>query len=144
MIHTFISSQAMRLAFKILRLAMKHSEGYAWSWQCNLACAAMDNGVSHERANRAAATFMQRLFDVDMTATPMFQVLEDQWRKFGADMTLQDYLVHKANNGAIDFVVRASTPDASRFYIRPQDRSGITVDFALDRNVLTTRIVTGE
>lgn len=52
-------------ALKILSRAMKEDEGYAWGWHCNLACAAMDEGLDHAAANRAAARIMQAAFGVD-------------------------------------------------------------------------------
>lgn len=37
---------------------------YARSWHDSLACCAMDEGVSHEVANKIAARFMKMAFDV--------------------------------------------------------------------------------
>lgn len=47
--------------------ALKANEDYAWTWQCNLACIALDCGASHENANRRAAQFMNNAFGVDVT-----------------------------------------------------------------------------
>jgi hypothetical protein len=44
---------------------MKADYSYAWSWHCVAACCAMDEGLNHEAANRAAARLMKMAFDVD-------------------------------------------------------------------------------
>lgn len=54
-----------RSAFRDLKYQMQHDESYAWSWHCNIAMAAFDEGVDHATANRAAARFMQMCFGVD-------------------------------------------------------------------------------
>lgn len=41
---------------------------WAWSWHCNIAMSARDEGVGHETANRAAARFMKLAFDLDTLA----------------------------------------------------------------------------
>lgn len=51
---------------------MEDDPGYAWSWQCNLAMASFDEGLSRARANRAAARFMCVLFGIDMTKHPNY------------------------------------------------------------------------
>jgi hypothetical protein len=38
---------------------------YAWSWHSSVACCCMDEGLSHEAANRAASRFMHVAFGVD-------------------------------------------------------------------------------
>ena len=57
-------------ALKVLSDAMKADPGYAWSWHCNVAMAAMDEGVSHEAGNAAAARFMSSAFGVDTSNAP--------------------------------------------------------------------------
>lgn len=52
---------------KILTEAMKLDPSYAWGWQCNLAMAIYDQGLSHIEANIAAANFMKNAFDIDVT-----------------------------------------------------------------------------
>jgi hypothetical protein len=48
-----------------LKDAFQRDSGYAWSWHCNLACCAMDEGMEHGAANRAAARFMKLAFGVE-------------------------------------------------------------------------------
>lgn len=51
-------------AMASLSEAMLEDPSYAWSWHCNLACCAMDEGLDHESANRAAERFMARAFNI--------------------------------------------------------------------------------
>jgi Tfp pilus assembly protein PilF len=59
-------------AMDTLKKALQTDSGYAWSWHCNLAMAAFDEGVDHETANKAANRFMQMAFGVD-TQPPIVQ-----------------------------------------------------------------------
>jgi hypothetical protein len=52
-------------ALERLSRAMKSDPEYAWGWHCNIASAAMDEGLDHAAANRAAARFMHAAFGVD-------------------------------------------------------------------------------
>ena len=45
-----------------MKRAMDADPDYAWGWHCNLACCIMDEGVSHEVANKAASRFMKLAF----------------------------------------------------------------------------------
>lgn len=47
---------------------MHEDPAYAWSWHCNIAACAMDEGLSHAAANRTAARFMKLAFDMDSNA----------------------------------------------------------------------------
>ena len=60
-------------AFYRLRDEVRADQDYAWSWHCNIAMAAQDEGVDHETANKAANRFMQICFGVD-TKAPNAQV----------------------------------------------------------------------
>ena len=51
-------------AMKSLSDAMREDPDYAWSWHCNLACCAMDEGLDREAANRAAERFMALAFNI--------------------------------------------------------------------------------
>lgn len=62
-------------AFDTLQEAIHSDSGFAWTWQCSLATAIMEEGTNHEQANRAAARIMQELFSVDVTKC-------DQWKSF--------------------------------------------------------------
>ena len=68
-------SMAAKEAFEAFRAAIQKDRSYAWSWHCNVAVPFMDNGLSHEQANRGAATFMQTAFDVDVTTF-------NEWKSF--------------------------------------------------------------
>jgi hypothetical protein len=60
-----VNSLLTRLAFWWLARQMRSDEGYAWSWHCNLAMAAYDEGLEHHAANRAAARFMDSAFNIN-------------------------------------------------------------------------------
>jgi len=51
-------------AIDILRQSFVKDATNAWPWQCSLACAAMDEQIPHEQANRIARRFMQMAFGV--------------------------------------------------------------------------------
>ncbi len=53
------------LALGSLQHAMAEDYGYAWTWHCAMACAAGDEGLNHEAANRAASRLMQMAFHID-------------------------------------------------------------------------------
>lgn len=50
--------------FEKIKEQVNEDDAYAWSWHCNIAMAAQDNGVDHETANKAAYTFMERTFGI--------------------------------------------------------------------------------
>jgi len=52
-------------AMNVIRQAMQDDPGYAWAWHCNIACLLLDEGVSHDRANNRASSFMNLAFGVD-------------------------------------------------------------------------------
>lgn len=58
-------ADACEKAFNTLQLAMKDDSAYAWTWHCNLAMCAVDEGVDLATANQVANRFMQLCFDVD-------------------------------------------------------------------------------
>ena len=51
-------------AYRHLSREMKRDPGYAHTWQCNIACPLMDEGMTHADANRAADRLMRHLFGV--------------------------------------------------------------------------------
>jgi hypothetical protein len=51
-------------AYRHLTREMKRDPDYANTWQCNIACPLMDEGMSHADANRAADRLMRHLFGV--------------------------------------------------------------------------------
>ncbi|MCL4316518.1 MAG: hypothetical protein M1527_06755 [Gammaproteobacteria bacterium] len=57
-------------AMDALRKAMEEDYGYAWSWHCNVAMAAVDAGAPHKEANERAAGFMRNAFGVDTRLPP--------------------------------------------------------------------------
>ena len=62
-------------AFDVLKAAIQADDDYAWAWHCNVAMPFVDEGGTHEHANRAAARFMQTCFEVDVTTF-------GQWKSF--------------------------------------------------------------
>lgn len=52
--------------------AIRNDPSYAWTWHCNIAMAAMDEGVDHMTANKLAARFLMILTGVDTTKNPAF------------------------------------------------------------------------
>ena len=65
-------------AFDALKSAIQADDDYAWSWHCNVAMPFVDEGGSHEQANRAAARFMRTCFNMDVTKF-------DQWNLCGIE-----------------------------------------------------------
>lgn len=56
----------------IVKEALHKDPDYAWTWQCNLACSAMDEGLSRAAANRAASRFLLTAFQLDITQHPNY------------------------------------------------------------------------
>ena len=52
-------------AMNHLRKVLKEDPEYAWSWHCNIAMAAFDEGLDHEHANKAAGRFMYNCFGIN-------------------------------------------------------------------------------
>ena len=63
-------------AFAVVKEAMQKDPEYAWSWHCNIAMASVDEGMDHERANKAAARFMHNCFGVDTSKSPQYATLK--------------------------------------------------------------------
>lgn len=57
-------------AVNVLKAAIHSDDDLAWSWHCNLAMAAQDEGLDHESAQRAARRFMGWAFDRSDYPTP--------------------------------------------------------------------------
>lgn len=66
-------SEEIKQAFDVLKNAVNNDPDYAWSWHCNIAMAFVDEGGSHEAANKAAARIMSILFEHDITKHPHYQ-----------------------------------------------------------------------
>lgn len=86
-------------AFRDLESYIKTDRSYAWTWQCNIACAFIDSGANHEQANRAAASFMLRTFGVDVTKF-------EQWGSFPwvIDDVVTDYIKSTRNHINADVI----------------------------------------
>jgi hypothetical protein len=65
----------IRDAWATLSERMREDRGFAWAVQCNLACPFMDEGGSHESANRAASRIMRAFFNFDIEQL-------DEWKAF--------------------------------------------------------------
>ena len=59
-------------AVQTLIETLKADPAYAWAWHCNVAMAAVDEGLSHYAANKAAARFLSWLAQIDTTTHPGF------------------------------------------------------------------------
>ncbi len=59
-------------ALQYLQEQIQNDPEMAWSWHCNIAVAAMDEGLTHAAANRAAARFMVNRFAIDTTFNKHF------------------------------------------------------------------------
>jgi len=55
-------------AYYAFKQALQADPEWAWTYHCNLACAAMDEGMRGPAANRAAARFMKAAFGIDTLA----------------------------------------------------------------------------
>lgn len=63
-------------AYELFAVTLRNDREYAWVWHCNIAMSAVDEGVEHETANRAAARFMKLAFDIDVTEFPEWQAFD--------------------------------------------------------------------
>lgn len=74
---TTVEDEAPSTAYHFAQLqkALQADEDYAWSWHCNLAMAAVDEGVDHKVANMAASRFMQMCFGIDTSSFEHFKDL---------------------------------------------------------------------
>lgn len=66
-------SKSLQSHIEALGEAMRKDSDYAWGWHCNIAVCSMDEGLSNEASNRAAARCMKSLFDVDVTEFDEFK-----------------------------------------------------------------------
>jgi hypothetical protein len=51
---------------------MKNDPDYAWTWLCNIAVCAQDEGLEYSASNRCAANFIKALCGLDMTNYKFF------------------------------------------------------------------------
>lgn len=66
-------TESLQLHIEALSEAMRKDPDYAWGWHCNIAVCSMDEGLSNEASNRAAARCMRALFGVDVTEFDEFK-----------------------------------------------------------------------
>ena len=57
-------SEDFPIALQRVRDEMANTPSLAWAWHCNIACCAIDEGLTHREANRAAFRFMRLAFSV--------------------------------------------------------------------------------
>lgn len=57
-------------ALRVISEAMVGDPAYAHAWHCNVACAAMDEGVEWEKAQRIATRVMRLAFSVHTESEP--------------------------------------------------------------------------
>lgn len=68
-----VNSNIIKNSILSLKEAIKNDPDYAWSWHCNLAMCAYDEGLDMAAANRSAMRFMKILFDYDMTKHELYK-----------------------------------------------------------------------
>ena len=69
------NKSSIKKAFGIFKEAFKNDPQYAWSWHCNIAMAAYDQGLNQKSANKAAANFMTICFGVDTSQSKEYKEL---------------------------------------------------------------------
>ena len=79
------TSITMPEALTAMQIHMKNNFDLAWGWHCNIACMAMDEGLKHEAANKAAARFMQLTFYIDTSDKAYLK-----WLSSSKDSKLED------------------------------------------------------
>lgn len=65
-----VTNETVPECMRILSSAIRDDPWYAWSWHCNIAMSYVDEGVTPEQGNKAAARFMKNCFDVDTSSLP--------------------------------------------------------------------------
>lgn len=74
----------LKKAWDTFQQAMRSDPEYAWAWHCNLAVPIMDAaGVSHEKANIAAALIMSQMFEYDITSHPHYEYGKSHAQAYG-------------------------------------------------------------
>lgn len=68
-------SEEITKALETLRKSMVDDPEYAWSWHCNVAMSSYDEGLSHQKANKAAARFMNKCFGINTTKNEHYKKL---------------------------------------------------------------------
>ena len=76
-----LSAQICTLSGAALSEGLQSDHGFAWAWQCNIAMAFVDAGVTHKQGNEGAARVMQAFFGVDVTKFPEYLAFLPQWEK---------------------------------------------------------------
>ena len=110
-----MSALSIARAFERLNQSMQE-EGYAWSWQCNLAMTIVDRGLlKHEDANRAAAAQMLHLFNFDVTKLPEWQHLEREWARAG--LVGHELIEHDRQTG--EAIRKAEAVEATSRWVEP-------------------------
>lgn len=65
---------SVKKEMKVIKKAIHDDPEYAWGWHCNIAMAAYDEGLNHDKANKAAARFMYNCFGIDMTKNEHYDI----------------------------------------------------------------------
>ena len=56
--------------------AMKDNPEYAWSWHCNMATAAHNEGLNISSSHKSAARFMWNTFGIDMSTSNKYKITQ--------------------------------------------------------------------
>lgn len=93
------NAPAVPQAMAIVTNALHADPDYAWSWHCNVAMSALDEGLDHYRANKAAARFMSLLAGVDTSKHPGFPDATDATLKESInDRSERQFMERMASN----------------------------------------------
>lgn len=133
-------------AFDSFSQAMKQDSEYAWSWLCNLAMLikdASDDSVKHRHANVAAADFMLRAFDIDVTKFKEWADFERQWSNSGKPvkylLNMSPTLSILLDNGMVKKVGKVNWDFYSLVgdHLIINDRSEFEIELELYAKILT-------
>lgn len=122
---------------------------YLWSWQCNLAMTindAVNGNIKHRHANVAAAQFLYRTFDLDVTTLLAWKGFEDTWLTEGtptAFLLSKDYKLNPLlDNGMIregvvvipefyDLVVKMMDCSLNEFELTPEALGRVVAQWSM-------------
>lgn len=82
---TMLATKGAR-GYGLLLQALQDDPAFAWSWHCNVAVVAQDEGLDHAAANRAAARFIKAAFGVDTSVPP----LVDKYEVIAAEVSAEN------------------------------------------------------
>lgn len=132
-------------AMAIVTDALRADPDYAWSWHCNVAMSALDEGLDHYRANKAAARFMSLLAGVDTSKHPGFPDATDATLKESInDRSERQFMERMASNHEklteFSQTVESFTHDYQRLYSTYKSYRDILAGLIKERDSLREQI----